>query len=96
MAKWPIITRNMSGEIPVRTVKIEIACGKKVETITIEFDFKTAKITSSNGSTKTFNLEYFWDQRAYKAVGRILFDDILDFLELGRIEEESRAGDEDC
>ena len=96
MANWPIMMRNMSEERIVRKVKVELEAGKSKETIEIEFDYRTAKIMSSSGSVKTFDLNYFWDQRAYRAVGRILFNDVLNFLDLGRIEEESRVGDEDC
>ena len=88
--------RKMGEEINVRKVRIELEAGKSKEAIAIEYNFKIAKIQSSNGTVKTFNLDYFWDRRAYYNVGRILFDDILNFLQLGGIEIESKGVDKDC
>ena len=72
----------MGEGIIVRKVRIELEAGKSKEAIEIEYNFKTAVIKSSNGTVKTFNLDYFWDRKAYLASGRILFHDVMDFLEL--------------
>jgi len=86
----------MSGERVVRKVKIELEAGKSKETIEIEYDFKNARIQSSNGTVKTFNLDYYWDRKAYLASGRILFYDVMDFLKLEPESMFPKEVSEDC
>ena len=88
--------RNMSGETSIRTVKIEIGSGKDAETITIEFNPKNARITSSNGSAKTFNLEYYWERKAYATIVKILIQDIREFLGINDLVGIEEGGEEGC